>query len=80
MLDVDISDARTRLDELVERALAGEAIRIVEHGRALVQLTAVEQPRQPVDRDRLRALTAVMPRQPESAATAIRRMRDEERY
>lgn len=80
MLDVTRADAKARLDELIDRAAAGEDVRIVDQGRPVVQLTAVTTPpRRRVDLARLRALTAAMPRQNDGAAAMIRKMRDRER-
>ena len=80
MADVNLADAKARLSELVERAAAGEPVRILRRGRPVARLTAVEAPRRRVDPAALRAVTDAMPEQPESARDLVRRMRDGERY
>jgi prevent-host-death family protein len=80
VIRVSLADAKARLSELVERAIAGEAVCITRRGRPVAQITAVEVPRQRIDVAALRAVTDAMPVQPESARDFIRRMRDEDRY
>jgi prevent-host-death family protein len=80
MKTVNLADAKARLSELVERAAAGDTVRITRRGKPVAQLTAVETPRKPVDRAAMRALTDGMPRQRDSARKFVRRMRDQERY
>ena len=57
---VNLSDAKARLSELVERAEAGEDVTILRRGRAVARITSVERPRQPLDIEALRALTSKM--------------------
>jgi prevent-host-death family protein len=80
MRNVNLAEAKARLSELVERAAAGEAVRILRRGKPVAQITAVEGPRKPVDPEALKALTQTMPRQREPARKFVRRMRDESRY
>lgn len=80
MVSFNLAEAKARLSELVERAAAGDTVRIVRRGKPVAQITAIEEPRKPVDLKALRALTNAMPRQGESARTLVRRMRDESRY
>jgi prevent-host-death family protein len=80
METVNLADAKARLSELVERAEAGETVRITRRGKPVAQLTRVAAPRKPIDFAALRALTDQMPRQKESAGVFIRKMRDKERY
>jgi prevent-host-death family protein len=77
---VNLAEAKARLSELVERAAAGDTVRITRRGKPVAQITAVQKPRKPVDLSELRALTASMPMQRESAGDFVRRMRDEDRY
>jgi prevent-host-death family protein len=77
---VSIADAKAHLSELVERAAAGETVCITRRGKAVARITAVDTPRTHIDVAALRALTAAMPVQPETARDFIRRMRDEDRY
>jgi len=80
MADIPLADAKARLSELVARAEAGDPVRITRRGRPVAQLTAVADARKPVDVAALRRLTEALPRQPETAAALVRRMRDEDRY
>ncbi|MGD0024992.1 MAG: type II toxin-antitoxin system prevent-host-death family antitoxin [Xanthobacteraceae bacterium] len=80
METVNLADAKARLSELVERAAAGEVVRITRRGKPVAQLTSVKAPRKRIDVAALRALTDSMPMQPESAGDFVRKMRDRERY
>lgn len=80
MRSVNLAEAKARLSELVERAATGDTVRILRRGKPIAQITAIREPRKPVDLKALRALTKAMPRQRESARVSVRRMRDESRY
>lgn len=80
MNDIPLADAKARLSELVSRAAAGDRVRITRRGKPVAQITAIDADRAPVDVAALRALTAAMPMQPQSAADLVRKMRDEDRY
>lgn len=81
MSTVNLANAKAHLSELVERAAAGEPVRITRRGKAVAQITSVDTPaRKPVDLGILRALTSTMPKQKQSARETVRKMRDEERY
>jgi len=80
MESVSLADAKARLSELVDRAEAGEPVTITRRGKAVAQITAVKQPKKPIDVAAMRALTESMPIQAESAGDFMRRIRDEERY
>lgn len=80
MTDVPLGEAKARLSELIERAAAGEPVRITRRGRPIVQLTPVARARKPVDVAALKAVTDTMQVQSESAGEFVRRMRDEDRY
>jgi prevent-host-death family protein len=77
---VSLADAKARLSELVDRAEAGEDICITRRGKPVVKITRVDQPKEPIDVEALRALVASMPMSPLPAGEFIRRMRDEARY
>lgn len=77
---VSLADAKARLSELIDRVEAGETIDITRRGKPVARLVAAEAPRKPIDVAALRALTATMPLQTESAGDFVRRMRDEDRY
>ncbi len=80
MESVNLADAKARLSELVERAAAGETVRITRRGKPVAQITSVKAPRKPIDFTALRALTDSMPIQKLSAGDFVRKMRDEDRY
>jgi len=80
METVSLADAKARLSELVDRAEAGEPVTITRRGKPVAQITAVKKTKKPIDVARMRALTASMPMQAESAGDFMRRIRDEERY
>ena len=80
MQSINLADAKAHLSELVERAAAGEPVRIMRRGKPVAQITAVATPRKRIDRSELRAMTDAMRRQRESAGDLVRRMRDEDRY
>ncbi len=80
MGSVNLADAKAHLSELVERAAAGEAVRITRRGKPVAQLVPADIPRKPVNLAALQAATANMPTQAEPAREAIRKMRDEARY
>ena len=77
---INIAEAKAHLSELVEKAAAGEAIVLTRRGKPVAQMSSLDQPRKPIDPERLRALTDSMPEQSEAAATLVRRMRDDARY
>ena len=78
---VNLSDAKARLSELVERAEAGEDVTILRRGRAVARIVAVERPKKPLDVDALRALTQKMKiyADPEGLSF-VERMRQDDRY
>lgn len=80
MSSVNLADAKAHLSELVERAAAGEAVRITRRGKPVAQIVSADLPRKPVNLGALQVLTAAMPKQAEPAREAIRKMRDEARY
>ena len=77
---VTLADAKARLSELLDRVEAGESIDITRRGKPVAKLSAVVTPRRRIDAAKLRALTATMPRQTESAAELVRSMRDSDRF
>ena len=77
---VNLADAKARLSELVDRAMAGESIDIVRRGKPVARLTGAAQAKRPLDVDALRAFTATLTWQEESAGDFIRAMRDSDRY
>ncbi|MBM3559128.1 MAG: type II toxin-antitoxin system prevent-host-death family antitoxin [Alphaproteobacteria bacterium] len=80
MADVNLAEAKAHLSALVERAAAGETVRILRRGKPVAQIVALGQPRRRIDVAALRSLTDTMPEQPEGAGEFVRRLRDESRY
>jgi prevent-host-death family protein len=78
--NLNLAYAKANLSKLVERAAAGETVRITRRGKPVVQITAVQTPRKRIDLSALRALTDMMPVQRESARDLVRRLRDQDRY
>ncbi len=80
MADVTVADAKAHLSELVNRVEAGEDVRITRRGKPVVRLTPIKATRPAIDVAALRAVTAKLEFQAESAGDFVRRMRDEDRY
>lgn len=74
---INLSDAKAHLSELIDRVERGEEIEIIRRGKLVARISPPERPKRGIDVEALRALTATMPFQPESAPDMIRRMRDE---
>jgi prevent-host-death family protein len=77
---INLADAKAHLSELVDRAEAGETLDILRRGKPAARLTPYDGPKKGVDIAMLRALTARLSPQPESAANLVRAMRDSDRY
>ena len=86
---VSLAEAKARLGELLDEAIAGVDVTIAREGSPSVRLVAVavaavaaaeQKPRPAIDIDRLRRLTASMPMQKQSAGDFVRSMRDTDRY
>ena len=80
MRSVSLADAKAHLSKLVERAAAGETVRITRRGKPVAEITAVKTPRNRINLAMLRALTDTMPVQQEPARDFVRRIRDQDRY
>lgn len=80
MRTVSVADAKAHLSDLVAKASGGETVTITRHGKPVAQLTAVDEPRRPVDLAELRALTESLPHQAETAGGFVHAMRDDDRY
>jgi prevent-host-death family protein len=78
---VNLSDAKARLSELIDRAESGEEVTILRRGRAVAKIVAVERPRKPIDIEALRALTGrmAMYKDPEGLSF-VERLRRDDRY
>lgn len=80
METVNIVEAKAQLSKLLDRVEAGEDVVITRHGRAIARVTAVEQPRKPIDFEALAKARKRLAPLRKSSAELIREMRDEERY
>ena len=80
MVAVNLADAKARQSAWVARAEAGETVSITRRGKPVARLIAAEAPREPIDIERLRALTDGMRSQPELAGDFMRGLRDDARY
>jgi prevent-host-death family protein len=80
MRNVNIAAAKANLSKLVERAAAGETVRITRRGKPVAEITAVKKQCNRIDHLALGALTDAMPAQKESARDFVRRIRDQDRY
>ena len=80
MTSVSIAEAKARLNDIVDRVAGGEAVDITRRGKSVALIVPTRLPRQPVDAQRLKALTERTPLQEEGAGAFMRRMRDDPRY
>ena len=76
-----VAEAKNRLSELIDRALAGEDVTITRHGRPVVELRPVEAepgPVRPEDLDWLAARRVELgPAPAQDAGRLVSEMRDE---
>jgi len=75
-MDYNLSDAKAKLSDLVDRAEAGEEVTILRRGRPVAKIVPLEQPRKPLDIEALRAFTASQTMSDVSAVDILREMRD----
>jgi prevent-host-death family protein len=80
MRNVNLTDAKAHLSKLVERAAAGDTVRIMRRGKPVAQITGIKSRRKRIDPMALRALTDAIPVQRETARNFVRRLRNQERY
>ena len=62
MTNISLAQAKAKLSELLDRIEAGEEFCITRHGRPAGWLSAPRRPRQRIDIEELRRLTAGMGR------------------
>jgi prevent-host-death family protein len=80
MTTVDLADPDANLSDLIERVETGDPIEITRHGKPVARLTGIDNGLKRIDVDALRALTASMTPQTDSAGTFVRAMRNDDRY
>jgi prevent-host-death family protein len=79
---VNIAEAKAHLDELVDRAEAGETVEITRGGKPVARLMplAAISPKKRIDAEDLARFTASLTPSKTSSAQLIREMRDDARY
>lgn len=80
MNPVSLAEAKAHLSELLDRVEAGESITITRRGKPVARFAPISPSRTPIDAAALKALTAQLPPQVDSAANLVRIMRDEDRF
>jgi prevent-host-death family protein len=80
MTQHSVTNARTHLSELIDRALKGEGVVITRHGRPVVELRPVQPPPRPVTHEDLDWLAArrVPTAAVTDAGTFVSQMRDDD--
>jgi prevent-host-death family protein len=80
MTQHSVAEAKNRLSDLIDRALAGEDVVITRHGHPVVELKAIRPSARPLSRDDLTWLAARRVRSSATtdAGTFLSRMRDED--
>ena len=76
---VSVAEAKAHLSELIAAAEAGEDVVITRRGEPVATLSPLPRPKRKVDLVWLHEMTAGMP-MGEDSMTAIRQMRDDDRY
>lgn len=80
MDSISLTYAKAHLSELVDRIEAGDSIGITRRSKPVARLTAIANPRQPLDPMLLQSLTAAMLPKFLVAGDLARSMRDGDRY
>lgn len=80
MANVSIAEAKAHLSELVDRAEAGEIVRITKRGKPVARLVRDEPRKRRVTLEELQEVSSSIRKQPEPAGTFMRRLRNESRY
>jgi antitoxin (DNA-binding transcriptional repressor) of toxin-antitoxin stability system len=80
MRSVSVAEAKAHLSELLDAVEQGEELEITRRGRPIAKVTRLPPPLKPLDIEAIRRHLESLPCQVEDSATAIRRMRDEDRY
>jgi prevent-host-death family protein len=75
---VTLTQARTRLSQLLDKVEAGEEVVITRRGRAAARIQSYEARKQPIPFEDLAAFRATMSRLRDSSTKLLRAARDEE--
>ncbi len=78
MVTVNLTQAKARLSELLDKVEAGQDVVITRHGKAVACLSAVAGPKKPIPLQELAEFRATMPRLRRPAGELIRDLRDAE--
>ena len=78
MVTVNLTQAKARLSELLDRVEAGQDVVITRHGKAVARMSAAVGPKKPIALQELAEFRATMPRLRRSAGELIRYLRDAE--
>lgn len=73
---INLSDAKARFSDLVDRAAAGEEVTILRRGKAVARIVGVEKPRKPLNVGALRTHTSRMRPSKVTGVEILREMRD----
>lgn len=73
---INLSDAKARLSEIIDRVEAGESIEITRRGKPAARLVPPTSEKKPVDVAALRAAARKLPFQEKSGVEILREMRD----
>ena len=74
---INLTQAKARLSELLDRVEAGHEFVITRRGKAVAHLAPATRPRKPLPLGELAAFRASMPRLRRPAAELLREVRDE---
>lgn len=77
MVTVNLTQAKARLSELLDKVEAGQEVVITRRGKAVAHLSAVVGPRKPLPLGELSGFRASMPSLRRPAAELLREARDE---
>lgn len=75
---VNVTQAKARLGELLDRVESGENVIVTRRGRTVARIVFVWRRRLPLPLEELAAFRATMPRLRKSSARLLREARDEE--
>ena len=75
--EVNLTDAKARLSELLDKVEAGREFVITRRGKAVARIAPARRPRKPLPLQELAGFRAMMPRLRRSSADLLREVRDE---
>lgn len=77
MVTVNLTQAKARLSELLDKVESGQEVTITRRGKAVAHLSAVARPKKPLPLKELAEFRATMPRLKRPSVELLREMRDE---